>query len=202
MWRRTVRAACIYMLLIPINVHYLHTHNNTRCAWPTSSASLLYRNGGNDLFIPQTISRPGASSPIDCLSQFSQLVDGAFYLPLSSSDGTTLVRDVPTFAECVALCNTTNCQYVTYAYVAKTCTVRVAEPVVMVETPWIAFKAIPAGYMGASAWSVTKSQAGDGEQGAVKAQGIGTGVYTFFQVGQAGGRGVFDAGLAFARKPF
>lgn len=57
--------------------------------------------------------------------QFAQLIDASWFLPLQSAVSTVVVKDVGSFADCVALCKDgSDCQFVTYDYVAKTCTVR------------------------------------------------------------------------------
>jgi hypothetical protein len=79
----------------------------------------------NDLFMPQTVSRSAASGPVDCLSEYSQLKDGAWFLPLSRTEGTNVTAGVPTFADCVAVCSSDKeCQLLTYDYRAQTCLVR------------------------------------------------------------------------------
>lgn len=84
-----------------------------------------------DLFTPRVVSRPAASSPVDCLSEFGQLKDGAWFLPLSSQVGTIVTDGITTFGDCVALCNTTSCQMATYDYKAQTCTTRLTQPAEM-----------------------------------------------------------------------
>lgn len=85
----------------------------------------------NDVFVPRILSKQGASSPGDCLTEFGQLIDGAWYLPLRS-DVATFISDVQSFEACVALCQpNSQCQFVTYDYVAKTCTVRNGDKVIM-----------------------------------------------------------------------
>lgn len=84
-----------------------------------------------DVFTPRVVSRPSASSRIDCLSEFGQLKDGSWFLPLSSDVGTTITDGITTFSACVALCNTTSCQLATYDYRAGCCMTRLAQPAVM-----------------------------------------------------------------------
>jgi hypothetical protein len=86
----------------------------------------FHYNLGNDVFVPQTIARAGASASTDCLAEFGQLLDGHWFIPVDPNAATTTVtHDVNTFAECVGLCpaNST-CQFVTYDNVAKTCSAR------------------------------------------------------------------------------
>ena len=82
-------------------------------------------NMENDVFIPRVVSRPSASSPVDCLSEYSQLKDGAWFIPLASDVGTNITGNVTSFADCVTLCSADNAyQLVTYDYREKTCLVR------------------------------------------------------------------------------
>lgn len=79
----------------------------------------------NDVFVPRTISRTGASSAIDCVSEYGQLQDGSWYLPLSDNTGTNTINGVGSFAECVGRCDVEpRCQFVTYDYQDRTCTLR------------------------------------------------------------------------------
>lgn len=83
------------------------------------------------MFVPKTVSRDGASTSVDCLAEFCQYQDGAWYLPLQSDIATNVSLNVQTFADCVALCPaSSSCQLVTYDYVAKSCTVRSGATVV------------------------------------------------------------------------
>jgi hypothetical protein len=60
-----------------------------------------------------------------------QLVDMSWYLPLSSAVATTVAGGVTSFQQCVSMCTTAaKCMFVTYDYVAKTCTVRYGQEVV------------------------------------------------------------------------
>jgi hypothetical protein len=86
----------------------------------------------NDVFVPRIVSKTGATSSADCLSEFGQLIDGAFYLPLASDAATVVTPGIMAFADCVALClPDSRCQLVTYNYVEKTCTVRNAQEAVL-----------------------------------------------------------------------
>lgn len=101
------------------------------CAASFAVAALLLaplgscRNLSNDVFAPRTISRQRDSTSLDCVSEFGQLTDASWFLPLQSDAGTTVAQNVAGFADCVALCQAgSDCQLVTYDYMAKTCTVR------------------------------------------------------------------------------
>jgi hypothetical protein len=131
-------------------------------------------NSANDLYSARTISRVMASSSIDCLSEYAQTVDGAWYLPLTSSYGTNTSNGVPSFSACVDICSSIDCQLVTYDYVARTCTTRVSIAPTYEGAPWLALKAIASGYTGTSPWS---------EQGSnVSAKLVTSGRYMFYQV--------------------
>lgn len=81
----------------------------------------------NDIFTPKTVSRIGSTTPVECLSEYSQISDGEFYLLLSSNEGVTVTPGVTNFAACVDLCSAASCQLVTYDYVAKECHVRTSQ---------------------------------------------------------------------------
>lgn len=83
-------------------------------------------NMQNDIFTPRTVSRLGAITPVECLSEYSQVRDGEFWLPLSSTVGVTVTPGITSFAACVNLCTDANCQLLTYDYTAKECHVRVS----------------------------------------------------------------------------
>lgn len=82
----------------------------------------------NDLFQARAVSKPLASSALDCVAEYSQIQDGAWYIDMPATDPYSVVfSSVNTFADCVAKCqnDTTNpCEFATYDYVAQTCTVR------------------------------------------------------------------------------
>lgn len=95
----------------------------------TATYSFLW-NIGVDTFTPKTVSRIGAATPIECLSEYSQVADGAYFLPLSSNEGVTTVTGVASFADCIAECDKRACQLVTYAYRTQECFVRVSQAAV------------------------------------------------------------------------
>lgn len=82
---------------------------------------------GNDYIAPRTVSRDGAALSIECLSEYSQLSDGSFYLPLSSDAGVAVTDGVLNFTACVELCSEAECQLVTYDYRLRKCSVRVSQ---------------------------------------------------------------------------
>lgn len=79
----------------------------------------------NRLFRPAAVAREQAGSPADCLNEFAQIVDAAWYM-----GGVVQLTDVPgnvTFDACVGNCKAdANCQYITYDYDASNCTKKVA----------------------------------------------------------------------------
>lgn len=77
----------------------------------------------NDVWGAPVAARIGADNAADCLAQYAQIVDGAWYLPVMTTDGYTTTPNVASFADCVALC-TSGCQFVTYDYVSKSCSTR------------------------------------------------------------------------------
>lgn len=79
------------------------------------------------MFTPKTVARIGASTPMECLAEYSQMIDGTYYLELSSDEGVTKTEQVPDFASCVALCDAAKCQLVSYDYINRACYVRVSQ---------------------------------------------------------------------------
>lgn len=103
----------------------------TTCASAGNYYSFDWKRN-NDIFAPRTVARQGAISSIDCVSEYTQYVDGAWFLPVSSNVATTVTNNVDTFQACVDVCSrTASCQFVTYDYVNKSCTVRVAATVIL-----------------------------------------------------------------------
>lgn len=94
--------------------------------WATY-APLCTRNLANDVYTPGVVARRGAASPIECLSEYAQVVDSAYYIPLSSDEGVTNHTNVANFSACVNLCTAAQCQLVTYDYQHRQCFVRVSE---------------------------------------------------------------------------
>lgn len=80
----------------------------------------------NDLFQSRAISRAGATRPCDCLSEFQQLVDGAWYIrttdmPDPAAGNATTNSSANSFNECVAQCTGPQCMWVTYSYKTRHC---------------------------------------------------------------------------------
>lgn len=131
-------------------------------------------NMQNDLFAPRTVARPRASSATDCLSEYAQVVDGSWYLPLSSSQGTSTTKEVPSFAACVDICSATACQLLTYDYVDRSCMTRVSLTPIDEGAPFLALKTLNSGYVGTSSLN--------GQGGNVSAKMVSSGGYLFYQV--------------------
>lgn len=97
----------------------------TQCSWSSAGFSFTY-GLQNDLFSARAVSPIGADSSWDCVSEFAQIVDGAWYIPTTGNTAMNATANITTFADCVALCTGPSCEYVTYDYRAKICYVRVA----------------------------------------------------------------------------
>jgi hypothetical protein len=95
------------------------------CSFASTGFSFSWQLN-NDLFSADAVAPLGADSPYDCVSEFSQIADGAWYLPTTGNSAMNVTANVSTFAACVALCVEPDCQYVTYDYLAATCYVRMA----------------------------------------------------------------------------
>jgi hypothetical protein len=77
--------------------------------------------GSNDVFVPRILARPEASSPVDCLSEYAQIRDGSWRLPLSTTEATNVTEGVATFQECVDLCSTNDdCLLLTFGAARST----------------------------------------------------------------------------------
>lgn len=87
---------------------------------------LLCRGLTNDMFTPSPIAPQNATRAVDCLAEYTQIRDD-WQLPLTSTAGARAMDGVGSFAECTGLCSAERkCQFVTYDYMKKRCTVRVA----------------------------------------------------------------------------
>jgi hypothetical protein len=64
-------------------------------------------------FTPAPVARTGAASPADCLAEFAQIVDSAWYM--AGTAAMDVVSSAATFADCTAAC-TGDCMYVTFDY--------------------------------------------------------------------------------------
>jgi hypothetical protein len=81
--------------------------------------------GTNFNFTPDTVARTGADSPADCLAEFAQIADLAWYL--GGSVDMANVTGANTFAACVGDCKAdASCQYVTFDYDTSNCTKKTA----------------------------------------------------------------------------
>jgi hypothetical protein len=77
---------------------------------------------------PPLAAPAGAQLSLDCLAEFAQIVEDAWWLPTTDNSSTVITPGVSTFEECVAQCNASvACQYATYDYEADTCYMRSPE---------------------------------------------------------------------------
>lgn len=100
------------------------------CATQTTGYHFEW-NLGDDLFQAPAIAKPSANSSTDCVAQFGQLQDGAWYLPLQSEKNVTKTTE-SNFAACAARCTENSptgspCQFATYDYVSSECSIRGSE---------------------------------------------------------------------------
>ena len=80
--------------------------------------------GAAQLYQPAVVTRSGAESPADCLSEFGQVVDSAFHM--GGDVAMTAVPSATTFDACVAACKAdTYCQYMTWNYDTSSCSKKV-----------------------------------------------------------------------------
>jgi hypothetical protein len=71
-------------------------------------------------FTPASVARASAGSPADCLAEFAQIVDTAWYL--GGAVAMTNVTGATTFPACVTNCKADpNCQYITFDYETSAC---------------------------------------------------------------------------------
>lgn len=104
----------------------------TQCSWSSTGFSYNW-NGGNDLFIAQAVAAIGADSSFDCVAEFAQLADSAWYLPTAGNAAMNVTENVASFSQCVALCVEPDCQYATYDYRQRICYIRMAQAPTYVE---------------------------------------------------------------------
>jgi hypothetical protein len=82
---------------------------------------------GNKNFTPAAVARLGAESAADCLAEFAQMVDAAWYL----NGAVALAKDTSatTFDLCVKSCkDDDSCQFITYDYDTNECFKKAADP--------------------------------------------------------------------------
>jgi len=124
----------------------------------------------NQNFTPAAVARAGADSPADCLAEFAQIADAAWFLGGSvAMTNVTQASGVTTFDGCVADCKADgNCQYITFDYDAATCWKKaVTAPATTGDV--VAFKAVTAGDTTAAG---TRKKV---------AKGLSSGSYTFWK---------------------
>lgn len=103
----------------------------TTCSFGNTGFSFQWKMQ-NDLFVAEAVAPIGADSAWDCVSEFAQLADSAWYLPTADNTAMNVTANVSTFAACVALCTAPDCEYVTYDYARSICYARIGyEPIYM-----------------------------------------------------------------------
>lgn len=74
----------------------------------------------NDVWSAPVTARLEADNAVDCLAEFTQVVDGAFYVPAISLASNLYANNVTSFSDCVATCGD-GCALVTYDYKTLEC---------------------------------------------------------------------------------
>lgn len=74
----------------------------------------------NDVWTAPVTARLEADNPVDCLAEFTQVVDGAFYVPAIDLPSNRYANNVTSFSDCVATCGD-GCALVTYDYLTNEC---------------------------------------------------------------------------------
>lgn len=119
-------------------------------------------------FTPAPVARTGAASPADCLAEFAQIVDAAWYMGGAVSL-TNATDSATTFDACVAACKASaTCQYATFDYDSKQCFLK-AVGTASAAGDVLAFKAVVAGDTSAAS----------------TAKALASGSYTFWNSGAA-----------------
>jgi hypothetical protein len=79
-------------------------------------------NGVDDIFTPEVTSKPFSTSQADCVADFSQTVEGAFYLDLTPGDGLVIVPARENLQSCVQDCReNAGCTAATFDYASLQC---------------------------------------------------------------------------------
>lgn len=87
------------------------------CLAITNGFTFYYR-GNQSSFVPAVVSRLGAESSADCLAEFAQINDAAWFL--GGTARLNKVNNIASFNDCVESCRTTaTCQYASYNYEAS-----------------------------------------------------------------------------------
>jgi hypothetical protein len=82
---------------------------------------------GNKNFTPAAVARTGADSAADCLAEFAQVVDAAWYLH-GSATLANITDTAASFDACVSACkDDDSCQFITYDYDSNQCFKKVAD---------------------------------------------------------------------------
>eukprot|EP00775_Hariotina_reticulata_P010976 gene10976-11131_t len=132
-----------------------------------------YCNGVDEdevLYVSPVTSSPGASTTLDCVTQFGQLVDDPV-APLTASQGLVAQTNVYTLNGCTAACAANSgCQFLVFDYLNSTlpCSIRVSGAAAAAhDNKWyiLAFKQIASSMLGAAA---------------VHAKSLGTGHFSYW----------------------
>jgi hypothetical protein len=99
-------------------------------ACPPIEKGYFFDYDGTKMFKPAVVSRLGAESLGDCLAEFAQVGDTAWYMggdvtmtPVLVSDGDIDLQ----FLDCVSKCTAAaKCQYITFDYTTGTCSMKAA----------------------------------------------------------------------------
>jgi hypothetical protein len=114
----------------------------------------------NQPFTPASVARTGAGSAADCLAEFAQIEDAAWFMGGSVALGNiTASLSVNTFGACVDACQASpTCQYVTYDYNTQECFVKTVGTATT-SGDVLAFKAVVAGDTTAASVGTAKALA-------------------------------------------
>lgn len=137
----------------------------------------------NQVYKPDIVARLGASSSADCLSEFGQIQDDAWFLggSVALTEATAAAGSNMTFDACVQDCKADDsCQYITYRYRTSRCFKKTAGT----GSDIIAFKAVLGGLSDGSAESLRVPSSGPADE--TKAEALSTGSYTFWRDSAAG----------------
>lgn len=96
---------------------------DSKCLRCPSGRSFSYDyQGVDDIFTPQITSKPYSDSQADCVADFSQTVEGAFYLDLQAGAGFTQVTGKENLQSCVQDCReSATCLAATFDYASLEC---------------------------------------------------------------------------------
>lgn len=86
----------------------------TPCSAAINGYSFFHRST-NKQFVPDVVSRAMAETASDCLAEFAQVVDAAWFM--GGSVALTPVPGISSFGDCIDSCRSdASCEYITYDY--------------------------------------------------------------------------------------